>query len=117
MKILLIDDSALSRNMLKRSLGDQYDFLEAQDGIQGLETYFLEKPDLVILDLTMPGINGLDLLAQLKQMDPSARIIIGTADIQEYSRNLAEDLGAVGFITKPFVDENVRNAVTQALEG
>lgn len=116
MKILLIDDSTLSRNMLKRSLGDQYTYLEAPDGIQGLELYFLEKPDLVILDLTMPGMNGLELLSQIKQVDPSARVIIGTADIQEYSRKLAEDLGAVGFITKPFTDEKVRSVVAQSLE-
>ncbi len=115
MKILIIDDSSLSRNMLKRSLGDQYTFIEAQDGMQGLELYFLEKPGLVILDLTMPGMNGMDILSQLKKMDPSARVVIGTADIQEFSRKQAESLGAVGFINKPFTVESVRKEIEQAL--
>jgi two-component system chemotaxis response regulator CheY len=116
MKILLIDDSALSRNMLKRALGNEYIYIEAADGMSGLESYFLEKPDLVILDLTMPGINGLDVLAKLREMDPHARILIGTADIQDISRKQAEDLGAMGFIVKPFNSEAIQDIVKRALE-
>ncbi len=114
MKILLIDDSALSRNLIKRALGDQHAFAEANDGMRGLELYFLERPDVVILDLTMPGMNGLDVLAQIKQMDPRARIVIGTADIQDLTRQKAVELGATGFLTKPFTPENVREAVERA---
>jgi two-component system chemotaxis response regulator CheY len=115
MKILLIDDSSLSRNMLKRSLGDEHSFVEAQDAMQGLEKYFIDKPDLVILDLTMPGMNGLELLSQIIQMDPVARVIIGTADIQEFSRKQAEELGALGFITKPFTEETVKHEVERVM--
>lgn len=115
MKILLIDDSNMSRNMLKRSLGDEHSFVEAQDAMQGLERYFIEKPDLVILDLTMPGMNGLELLSQLLEMDPQARVIIGTADIQEFSRKQAESLGAVGFINKPFTEEIVKTEVERVM--
>ncbi len=116
MKILIVDDSSLSRNMFKRALGDQYSYIEAQDGMQGLEKYFLEKPDLVILDLTMPGTNGMEILSQIKQLDPAARVVIGTADVQSYSRQQAEKLGALAFITKPFTEESVKNVVKSVLE-
>jgi two-component system chemotaxis response regulator CheY len=114
-KILLIDDSALSRSIIKRALGNNFQYLEASDGMSGLESYFLDKPDLVILDLTMPGINGLEVLSKLREMDPQARIVIGTADIQEFSRHQAEDLGAIGFIVKPFTTENIQDVVGKAL--
>ncbi len=116
MKILLIDDSALSRSILKRALGNGYTYLEAVDGMSGLENYFLEKPDLVILDITMPGLSGLDVLTKLREMDPHARVIIGTADVQDFSRKQAEDLGAFGFIVKPFDSEAVQEIVKKALE-
>ena len=115
MKILLIDDSVLSRNMLKRALGNEYEFLEAPDGMSGLEMYFLEKPDLVILDITMPGLPGLDVLAKLREMDPDVRVVIGTADIQDYSRDQAKELGAVDFIFKPFKQESVREVIQNVL--
>ena len=115
MKILLIDDSSLSRTLLKRSLGEEFTFLDAADGMTGLELYFLEKPDLVILDLTMPGVSGLDILARLRELDPEARVIIGTADIQEFTRRTAAELGAVGFLTKPFTPGNVQEAVRRAV--
>lgn len=108
MKILIIDDSALSRNMFKRALGENYTYLEAIDGMSGLEQYFLEKPDLVILDLTMPGINGLDVLKKLHEMDPKARIVVGTADIQDESRRIAKGMGALAFISKPFTNDIIQ---------
>ncbi len=115
MKILLIDDSALSRKLLKGVLGDEFTFLEAIDGMSGLELYFLEKPDLVILDLTMPGLNGMDVLTKLREIDPQARVIIGTADVQNFSRSQAEALGARAFLTKPFTPETVKETIHQAL--
>jgi two-component system chemotaxis response regulator CheY len=116
MKILLIDDSALSRTLLKRALGGEYTYVDAAEGMAGMETYFLEKPDLVILDLTMPGVNGLEVLTRLRELDPEAKIIIGSADVQEYSRQQAMELGALGFINKPFSPEEVQAAVRKALE-
>jgi two-component system, chemotaxis family, chemotaxis protein CheY len=117
MKILLIDDSTLSRNMFKNSLGDKHSFIEAIDGMSGLEKYFLEKPDLVVLDLIMPGMNGLDVLAKLREMDPDARVVIGSADVQDESRRLVMELGALGFIIKPFTPENIRREFDKLMGG
>lgn len=115
MKILIVDDSALSRNMFKRALSDDYTIIEASDGMSGIEKYFLEKPDLVFLDITMPGSSGFDILTQLKQLDPTARVIIGTADIQQASREQALELGAMDVINKPFLPEKLRETVQNAL--
>jgi two-component system chemotaxis response regulator CheY len=114
-KILLIDDSTLSRTILKKLIGEEYEFVEALDGMSGLEMYFLEKPDLVILDLTMPGINGLDVLGQLLSMDPDARVVIGTADIQDFSRRQAEEMGAIGFLSKPFQQREVQEMIRKVV--
>jgi two-component system chemotaxis response regulator CheY len=102
--------------MFKRALGDQYQYIEASDGMSGLELYFLEKPDLVILDLTMPGANGMDILTQLRKLDPESQVIIGSSDVQEFSRREAEMLGAADFITKPFTVQSVQAIVQKVLE-
>ncbi len=115
-KILIVDDSALSRRLLRRiveSAGHQV--IEAPDGVVALESYFLERPDLVLLDLTMAGMYGLDVLARLRELDPAARVVIASADIQSSTRELAMQAGARGFITKPFVAEQVLPIVAAAL--
>jgi len=116
MKILLIDDSALSRNILKRLLGEGHQFVEAVDGMRGLELYFLEHPDIVFLDLTMPGVKGLEVLEKIRQMDPNARIIIATADIQDLTRLEAGQMGADAFVNKPFTHEGVQSAVKEIMK-
>ena len=116
MKILIVDDSALSRRTLRRILETAgYQVVEADDGMTGLEVYFLEKPDLVLLDLVMKGMYGLDVLAKLREMDPKALIVVASADIQSSTRKLADEAGALGFITKPFLSEDVIAAVEAAL--
>lgn len=117
MKILLIDDSTLSRNILKRLLGTGHQIIEADDGMRGLELYFVEKPELVFLDLTMPNVSGLEVLAQLKALDPLARVIIGTADIQEFTRSQAESLGAAAIVNKPFTPDTIQKAVEMVMGG
>lgn len=116
MKILLIDDSNLSRNIFKRSLGDTYTYLEAPDGVTGIEMFYLERPELVILDLTMPGMHGMDVLTQLKNIDPNVRVIVGSADVQDFSKQQAQELGAVAYITKPFTPQAIQEAVNTALQ-
>jgi two-component system chemotaxis response regulator CheY len=112
---MIIDDSALSRNMLKRVLGEGNGYIEAAEGMRGLELYFLEHPDLVFLDLTMPGMNGLDVLTQIKRLDPQARVIVATADIQTLTHQEVLSLGASGVITKPFTPEAVEQVVRSVL--
>src|ERR687890_2210994 len=102
-KIMVVDDSALSRRTLRRILeGAGYNVVEAEEGMAALELYFIEKPALVLLDLVMKGMYGLDVLAKLREMDAGARVVVASADIQSSTRAMAEEAGALTFINKPF---------------
>lgn len=117
-KILIVDDSALSRRTLRRILESaEYDVVEADDGMAALEVYFLEKPRLVLLDLVMKGMYGLDVLVKLREMDQHARVVVASADIQSSTRKMVDEAGALGFIHKPFIPEEVIAAVEAALAG
>ena len=115
-KILIVDDSALSRRTLRRILESAgYEVVEADDGMTALELYFLEKPSLVLLDLVMKGMYGIDVLVKLREMDQQARVVVASADIQSSTRKMVDEAGALGFINKPFVPEQVIAAVEAAL--
>jgi two-component system chemotaxis response regulator CheY len=117
-KILLVDDSNLSRRILRRVLETAgHEILEAADGMAAIERYFLEQPDLVMLDMTMSGMHGLDVLNKLREIDPRARVIVATADIQSSTRAMVQESGGAGFVSKPFVEEHVLNAVNEVLSG
>ena len=117
-KILLVDDSGMARRAVRQMLESAgYDVAEAEDGMIGLERYFLEKPDLVLLDLVMKGMNGLDVLTKLQQLDPTVRVIVVSADVQDSSREMAVAAGASGFINKPVDRVGLLAAVARALEG
>ena len=116
MKILIVDDSALSRRTLRRILEPAgYEVVEADDGMTALEVYFLEKPNLVLLDLVMKGMYGLDVLVKLREMDSKAVVVIASADIQSSTRSMVDEAGALGFVNKPFVAEQVLAAIETAL--
>jgi len=117
-KIMVVDDSALSRRTLRRILeGAGYHVVEAADGMTALEQYFLERPDLVFLDLVMSGMYGLEVLEKLRELDPAARVVVASADIQSSTRQMVNEAGARSFINKPFSAENVLGAVETALGG
>ena len=116
LKVLIVDDSALSRRTLRRILeAADYEVVEAEDGMTALEVYFLEKPRLVLLDLVMKGMYGIDVLVKLREMDPQALVVIASADIQSSTRKMVDDAGAFGFINKPFVSEQVLRTIEAAL--
>ena len=116
--ILVVDDSGMSRRSLRKILESAgHRVIEAEDGISALERYFLEKPDLVLLDLTMTGMYGLDVLSKLREMDVNAKVIVASADIQSSTRGLVDAGGAQAFINKPFAVDQVLNAVNSVLQG
>jgi two-component system chemotaxis response regulator CheY len=116
-KILLVDDSGMARRTVRQMLETAgYVVVEAEDGMSALERYFLEKPDLVLLDLVMKGMMGLDVLEKLHQLDPNVRAIVVSADIQDSSREMAAAGGARDFLTKPVDRASLLSAVSGALE-
>jgi len=115
---MVVDDSAMSRRTLRRILETAgYSVVEAEEGMAALELYFIEKPDLVFLDLVMKGMYGLDVLTKLRELDAGARVVVASADIQTSTRALVEEAGASAFINKPFVTENVLGVVEAAIGG
>jgi two-component system chemotaxis response regulator CheY len=116
--ILLVDDSGLARRGTRRILeGAGYHVIEAEDGLSALEQYALARPDVVLLDLVMRGMYGLEVLARLRELDPEARVIVISADIQTSSRDLVREAGASAFINKPLEPAHLLETVGQVLAG
>lgn len=116
--VLLVDDSALARRGTRRILeGAGYRVLEASDGLTALERYSLDRPDIVLLDLVMQGMYGLEVLAKLRQMDPAAKVIVVSADIQTSSKELVREAGASAFLNKPIDAAQVLDTVANVIAG
>ena len=117
-KVLIVDDSALTRRSLRQILDSAgYHVVEAEDGLDALERYFIDKPDVVLLDLVMRGMYGLEVLQKIRELDPQARIVVVSADIQTSSQDLAGEAGAAAFINKPFDRAEILSALDAALAG
>jgi two-component system, chemotaxis family, chemotaxis protein CheY len=117
-RVLIVDDSALARRNLRQILESaNCEVAEAEDGLTALERYFLEKPDVVLLDLVMRGMYGLDVLEKLRQLDPLAKVVVVTADVQTSSQLLVDQAGAKAFITKPFDREEILGTLNAVLGG
>jgi two-component system chemotaxis response regulator CheY len=115
-RVLVVDDSALSRRSLRQILEPAgYQVAEAEDGLSALERYFLEKPDVVLLDLVMKGMYGLDVLTKIRELDAHARVIVVSADIQTSSQLLVEQAGAKAFVNKPFDKAEILKALASVL--
>lgn len=117
-KVLLVDDSSLARRSTRRVLEQaDYEVVEAEDGLSALERFAVDKPDVVLLDLVMKGMYGLDVLEKLRQIDPEARVIVVSADVQTSSRDLVQAAGASGFINKPAAPGEIVAMIEQVMKG
>jgi two-component system, chemotaxis family, chemotaxis protein CheY len=117
-KVLIVDDSALTRRSLRQILENaDCVVVEAEDGLTALESYSLEKPNVVLLDLVMRGMYGLEVIERLRELDADVRVVVVSADIQTSSMQLAERAGARAFINKPFDKAEILGALDTALAG
>ncbi|MGJ0492070.1 response regulator [Methylobacter sp.] len=112
-KILVIDDDPAVRGAFKLILeNDNFSVREAENGLQGIEMTLAERPDLIFLDLRMPGIDGVETLRRLKAIDEALNIYIVTAFASEYMEQL-KDIHEEGFqfelASKPLSSEQIRN--------
>ena len=117
-RILVVDDSGLARRRARKILeGAGFEVFEAEDGMAALERYFVARPDVVLLDLVMKGMYGLDVLSKLRELDPAAKVIVVSADVQSSSRDMVHAAGASGFVNKPVDREHLLTLIRNVLEG
>ncbi|GFO55986.1 hybrid sensor histidine kinase/response regulator [Geomonas sp. Red276] len=116
--VLIVDDTPANIEVVSESLGDEYEMIFATSGAEALELIKADKPDLILLDIMMPGMDGYEVCSILKK-DPATRdipIIFVTAMIQEEDEIKGLELGAIDYITKPITPQVVRARVKNHLE-
>jgi CheY-like chemotaxis protein len=117
-KILVVDDSSLARRLTRKMLEElEYEVEEASGGAQALEQYALGQHDLVILDMLMTGMYGLEVLHKLKELNPSLPVVVATADIQRTTRDQVKEGGASAMINKPVNKEELAEVLELVWKG
>ena len=117
-KVLIVDDSALARRTLRQALEEQgHEVEEASDGAEALERFYINKPELVILDMVMKGMYGLEVLTKMLQMNSEARVIVATADIQTTTAEQVRAAGAKAILNKPVNRQQLAVTIKLVLEG
>ena len=117
-KILVVDDSPTIRKMVRASLqGMDYEFLEAATGLEAIEQLAVARVHLVVLDLNMPDMHGIDVLKFVRRHHQYQHlpIVVLTTRGDESSRQIAEDAGASTYLTKPFVPQMLATTVRNLL--
>ena len=116
--ILLVDDAAFMRMMLKDILvNNGYQIIgEAENGAVAIDKYMELKPDITIMDITMPEMDGLQAVKEIRKRDPQARIVMCSAMGQQAMVIEAIQSGAKDFVVKPFQADRVLEAVAKALK-
>ncbi len=117
--VLICDDEDVLRALVRATLdGDGYQLVEARDGDESLELAKRLRPDLILLDMMMPGRSGLEILGELRD-DPVFRttpVLMLTARTQSSDREAAARLGADRFLAKPFSPRELVSVVDELLE-
>ena len=115
-KILIVDDAEFLRVRISKMLsGDGFEVTEAENGARAVEMYKGTRPDVVLMDVTMPEMDGLTALKEIRGYDPKARVVMLTALGQESVVLEAIKSGARDFIVKPFERDRVMNAIQKLL--
>lgn len=116
-KVLIVDDAIFMRMKLKDIL-EKNGFevvAEAQNGIEAIEKYKTEDPDIVTMDITMPEMDGVTALKAIKELDPGAKVIMCSAMGQQSMVMDAIQAGALDFIVKPFDNDRVIESLEKAI--
>lgn len=117
-KILICDDSIMTRKQLKdiiKTLGGTPVFIEAKNGIEAVDAYKEHKPDLCFLDIVMPVMDGSNALAAIKDFDENARVVIVSSIGTQGTISKVLSNGALEFVQKPFMIDNIKEIVVKYL--
>lgn len=117
MKFMVVDDSLMIRNQIERILdGSKFEFCgSAQDGQQAIDEFTNLKPRVVTMDLTMPRMDGLEAIKKMIEIDPNVRILVVSALKDTDTALEALELGAYGFLCKPFTDYDLISSVEELI--
>lgn len=114
--ILVVDDAAFMRLRLRTALTPEgFTVEEASNGREAVQTYARSRPDLVLMDITMPILDGIGALKEIRSLNPAATVVICSALGQQSMVMEAMRAGACDFIVKPFQPEKVVEAVRRLL--
>lgn len=110
--ILYVEDDTDTRNIVTRILQKSYvEVLVAEDGAKGLETYLGTKPDIVLSDISMPNMDGLEMCARIKELNPNQVIGLFTAFNEPDYQKRSSELGIDTYILKPLDEKRFFNAL------
>ncbi|MDD5435281.1 MAG: response regulator [Nitrospira sp.] len=116
--ILIIDDSSYMRGKICNILKlDGHKILEADNGLKGLQMASSNSPDCILLDIIMPGMDGLKIINAMSDQHLNIPMIVVTADIQESTRKQCIELGAAAVLNKPPKEEELRSMINKVLIG
>lgn len=117
-RIMIVDDTAFMRRMLRDLLVKEgYEIAaEAANGREAVEQYLQEQPDLVIMDITMPEMDGIAAVREIISHNPNARIVMCSALGQQELVLESLEAGALDFVMKPFLPAKVLEAIRKALD-
>jgi two-component system chemotaxis response regulator CheY len=114
--IMIVDDSSYTRRTHRKIVeSDGHVVHEATSGMAAIEGFFVHHPDLVLLDLTMEDMSGFEVLEKLRALDPGARVIVVSADVQRTTAKLVADSGAVRFLGKPVSADGLLATIRETL--
>jgi two-component system chemotaxis response regulator CheY len=111
--ILVVDDSAMSRKLVIKALPPEWDveIRQAANGQEALNLCKSDKPQVVLLDLTMPVMDGFEVLEALKREGLKPFVIVISADVQPKAQERVKELGAVAFLRKPIKTEEIKQVL------
>ena len=113
---LVVDDSTVARLIIKGLLPAYYRIVEATDGEEGLTRYREARPDILFLDLLLPGMDGVTLLTRIQEFDPNPQVIVVTSNVQRSVKQRLTEMGVLAFIEKPVNRPEAGQAILETLE-
>jgi signal transduction histidine kinase/DNA-binding response OmpR family regulator len=116
-KILCVDDTPEVRTLVQRLLVHRYDVVDADDGLQGIKVALDARPDLVLLDMHMPGLTGYEVATRLKSLMPAVPVIALTADVTANIRERVLAAGCDGYVSKPVDPDAFEDQIQAYLDG
>jgi DNA-binding NtrC family response regulator len=115
-RVLVVDDEVGGREAFKMILKDDYEVITSEDGVEALEIIKEKRPKVVILDILMPGLSGIEVLKKIKEFDEGIEVIMVTATKNLSTAIEAIELGAFDYLVKPFDMREVRMITKRAME-